>query len=217
VSARWRLTTSLGTALLACAPVLACGGAHGPSSADRFVDAQTGEVAQWAASPDGRVRAPLRSGLSWTKETPDDGSLFKARAEQGPTYVVASRIDLPSDAGSSPTLRACAEVHRARLLAAATARGVPMTPPRIVEERHRGASVPRVSYAVRLEAAEGARPASLMSSWTYALDGATCYGAGVTTIVRARQDDPGAPDPEDLQRLEAVYALVADGLAIGSP
>jgi hypothetical protein len=56
-----------------------------------------------------------------------------------------------------------------------------------------------------------------MSSWTYALDGATCYGAGVTTIVRARQDDPGAPDPEDLQRLEAVYALVADGLAIGSP
>lgn len=214
------MSARAGLAIAALALALgACAGGGASGARDRFVDGQSGEVSEWASSADGRLRVPLRRGLAWTKEAPDDGSAIKLRAEPGPTYVVAARVELASAEGerATPTLRACAEAHRARMLAAASARGVPMTPPRLAFEAHRGTTVPRVSYAVRLEAADGARPASLMSSWTYALDGATCFGVGVTTVVRAKQDDPGAPDPEDLQRLEAVYALIADGLAIGNP
>ncbi len=202
------------TCALACALTCAagCTGAR-PTTNDRFVDAPTGEVAAWATSPDGRLRVPLRRGLAWNKEPTDDGSLLKARADEGPTYVVATTFEAPPPV----TLRACAEAHGARMLAAAASRGVEMTTPRLIEEAHRAAMVPRVSYAVALEAAAGARPASLMSSWTYALDGTRCYAIGVTTLVHAKADDARLPDPDDLQRLERVYAVVADGVAVAPP
>jgi hypothetical protein len=189
-----------------------CAGAPSRGT-DRFVDAPTGEVAAWAASPDGRLRVPLRRGLAWTKEASNDGSLVRERADEGPTYVVASSFP----AAAPATLRACAEAHGARVLAAASSRGIEMTTPRLIEEAHRGATVPRVSYAVALEAAGGARPASLMSSWTYVLDGASCYAVGVTTVVRAKADDAKLPDPGDLERLERVYAVLADGVVVASP
>jgi hypothetical protein len=189
-----------------------CAGAR-PSTTDRFVDAPTGEVATWVTSPDGKLRVPLRRGLAWTKEATNDGSLLKERADDGPTYVVASSFP----AAAPATLRACAEAHGARVLAAATSRGIEMTTPRLIEEAHRGATIPRVSYAVALEAAGGARPASLMSSWTYVLGGGQCYAVGVTTVVRAKAGDAKLPDPDDLERLERVYAVLADGVVVASP
>jgi hypothetical protein len=197
-----RLGIGFGLALGACT-------ASHPST-DRFV-AAPGEVGAWATTDDGRVRVPLRRGLTWSKDATDDGTL-KMRAEEGPTYLVVATVDRKPDL----TLRSCAEAHRIRVLAAANARGVEMTPPRLVDESHRGTSVPRVSYAVPLEAAKGERPASLMSSWTYALDGDRCLAIGVTTIVHASAADPNAPDPEDLQRLEGVYEVAADGVEVGA-
>ncbi len=188
-----------------------CGGVG--ASGDRFVDAPSGEVASFATSPDGRLRVPLRRGLTWAKEPSVDGSLLRVRADEGPTYVVAAVVE----ASGQTSLRACAELHRARMLAAASAKGIDMTPPRLVEEAHRGVTVPRVSYAVALEAAAGVRPASLMSSWTYLLDAPRCLAIGVSTVVRAKADDPAAPDPDDLSRLEAVYEVLADGVSIASP
>jgi hypothetical protein len=97
------------------------------------------------------------------------------------------------------------------LSAAAVAGGVVMTPPEVSTEQRHGAKVPRLHYAVPLEAAAGARAASAMTAWTYVIDGdKRCVGIGVTTVVRASEKDPAAPDAEDLQRLERVFSAVAD-------
>ena len=184
--------------------LVGCG--NGNSRTDKFVAG--GAEVTWAETPDHHVRFPLVTGLTWETSPPTKDVLLKVRAQEGPTFVVVASID---DAPKPVALETCAERHRLRVSAAAVAGGVMMTPPEVSMEQRHGAKVPRLHYAVPLEAHAGARVASTMTAWTYVIDGnGRCVGIGVTTVVRASEKDSAAPDSEDLQRLERVFSAVAD-------
>lgn len=176
---------------------------------DTFVAANggSGEVGKWATTSDGRVRVPLAAGLAW-ETRPSAASLLEAGAPQGPTFLVVAVIP------SAPTPLArvtCAEAHRKQLMVAFAQKGIAMTTPEISMEPHKGETVPRLHYAVPLEASGNAKPASTLSSWGYVIDGDRCVGVGVTTIVHAKDGSDATPDPEDMQRLERVFGLAIDG------
>ena len=176
---------------------------------DTFLAANggSGEVGRWATTTDGRVRVPLAAGMAW-ETRPSNASLLEAGAPQGPTFVVVAVIP------SAPTPLArttCAEAHRKQLMIAFAQKGIAMTTPEISLEPHKGEQIPRLHYAVPLEASGNAKPASTLSSWGYLIDGDRCVGIGVTTIVHAKDGTDATPDPEDMQRLEHVFGLAIDG------
>ena len=194
--------------LVLVAACASCAGGKGANGApDRFVDAKTSD-AGWARTSDERLRIPLPDGLTWERR-PDTGSLLDLRAKEGPTFIVVAEI---ADAPTPIETASCAERHRTEVYAAASSKGIAMTLPQISFEVRRGEKMPRMSYAVPLEPAADARPASTLSLWTYVVDGARCVGVGVTTVVRGRVDKPDEPEQEDLDRLERVYDRVADGV-----
>jgi hypothetical protein len=195
--------------LLALA-LVATGALGCPSTtADKFVatGGGSGAVGQWATTSDGRMKVPLAAGLAW-ETRPSAGELLRAGAPQGPTFVIVAVIGgAPSPIEST----ACARTHRTQLMLAFAQKGIAATTPEISMEAHKGAQVPRLHYAVPLEATSGAKPASTLSSWGYLVDGDRCLGIGVTTIVRAKDGTTDVPDPEDMQRLELVFGLAMDG------
>ncbi len=200
--------------LTSCVLTSALAGCPSPQNHDTFVPG-TGAVASWATTNDGSLRVPLAGGITWGAPTYPKDSLVKVRGEPGPTFVVVAVI---ADAPAPLALMTCAEAHRLRITKAVIAAGVLTTPPTLSDEVRKGERVPRVHYAVPLQANAGARAASTLSSWTYFLVGSLsarrCVGVGVTTIVRAKADDPQSPDPEDLQRFDHVFATAADGTVI---
>jgi hypothetical protein len=177
---------------------------------DTFVAGREGEPT-WLATADGRLRVPLPSGLRWDAPTFTKDGGAKARADDGPTFVVVAPLD-DVDPPASP--RRCAESHREKLAIALAASGVEATVPRLIEETRRGEKVPRLQYAVPLEEKGAARPASTLSYWAYVVTGGRCLGISVTTVVHEAQGAPDQPDPEDLQRLERVFSSVAEGAKI---
>lgn len=188
--------------------VAACGSPKG----DTFVDAPNGggEIAQWMATPDGRLKVPLVRGLAWQSTTAGD-ALVAVRAPEGPTFVEVTSID-----GIEPPfdrLR-CATTHRQRIMIALAAKGIESTTPDVAIERRHGEDSPRLHYAVALVASNGAPPASSLSAWGYFVDGERCLGLGVTTIVRAKSGTTDQPDADDLQRLERVFGVAMDGAAL---
>ncbi|MEO7092125.1 MAG: hypothetical protein ABI175_02665 [Polyangiales bacterium] len=196
------LVTVLG---LAAATIFGCPSSNG----DRFVPASggSGAIARWATTSDGRVRVPLAAGLAW-ETRPSADMLLQAGAPEGPTFVIVAIIP----AAPSPVARGtCAEAHRKQLMIAFAQKGIAMTSPEITMEPHKGEQMPRLHYAVPLEAAADATPASTLSSWGYLVDGERCLGIGVTTIVHAKAGTDDTPDPEDMQRLEHVFGLAIDG------
>lgn len=183
--------------------LIACGNGRG----DQFID-KGGNAPTWAETPDHRVRFPLVPGLTWERVAPSKDSLLKLRASLGPTFVVVIAVE---DAPKPIEPGTCAEAHRARVAAAAIMGGVKMTEPAVSEEVRHGTKVPRLHYAVALEAkGSDTPPASAMSAWTYLADHERCVAIGVTTVVKANASKPSEPDPEDLQRLERVYGAIAD-------
>jgi hypothetical protein len=201
------MTRALSLLLLvvASASALGCPSNNG----DTFVPANgsAGAIGKWVTTSDGRVKVPLAAGLAWETRA-SDASLLEAGAPQGPTFVVVAVIP----GAPQPLARGtCAETHRKQLMLAFAQKGIAMTTPEITLEPHKGEQIPRLHYAVPLEAGEGAKPASTLSSWGYLLDGDRCVGLGVTTIVHAKDGTTDTPDPEDMQRLEHVFELVIDG------
>ena len=180
----------------------------GSSNGDTFVEAPNGagEVAQWIATPDGRLQVPLVRGLAWEKANAD--ALVAAHAPEGPTFLEVTSID-----GLEPPfdrLR-CATAHKQRIMIALVAKGIESTSPEIAMEQRHGEESPRLHYAVGLVANAGAPPASSMSAWGYFVDGNRCLAVGVTTIVKAKSGTTDQPDPEDLQRFERVFGVAMDG------
>ncbi len=188
---------------LACSP-------SNRGSRDTFVTGSSQSVTIVRTS-DARIEVPLAAGLAWEPPVLDQGALLKVRAKEGPTYVVVAAID---GAPTPLALGTCAEAHRAKIATSLVASGVRSTPPLLDDEIRKGARVPRLHYAVPLEAKGDAPPAATFSWWTYVLDRDRCVGIGVTTLVRAKQGEADAPDPEDLTRLDRVFSLVAEGTAI---
>jgi hypothetical protein len=200
-----RGTLSLVAFVVGAGAVLGCPSTNG----DKFVPTNGGNtgVGKWATTSDGRVKVPLASGLAW-ETRPSAVSLLEAGAPQGPTFVVVAVIP----GAPQPLARGtCAETHRKQLMVAFAQKGIVMTTPEITMEPHKGEPMPRLHYAVPLEANGDAKPASTLSSWGYLVDGDRCVGIGVTTIVHAKDGTPDTPDPEDMQRLEHVFELAIDG------
>lgn len=189
--------------------LFALGCTGGAGNRDTFVKGESSPT--WATTLDGRIRVPLAAGLKWDKPTPTKDSLIKARGEPGPTFVVVAEIP---DAPKPLSLATCADAHRARVHSALVTAGVLATAPMVTDETRHGQKVPRMHYALPLQAQGDNRPASTLSSWTYVLDRDTCVGIGVTTVVHAKPDDPKQPDPEDMQRLDRVFDTVADGVVV---
>ncbi len=175
---------------------------------DTFVGG-VGEIARWEETSDGHVRIPLVAGLAWDPPQAAPGTLLKVAAREGPTVVIVT--DVP-DAPSPRALGTCAGAHASRIAVAASKGGIAMTAPTVDDDVRKGKHVPRVHYAVALDAKDAARPASLMSSWTYVLVGDRCVALGVSAVVRSKVDDTGSPDPEDLHRLERVFSAIAEGV-----
>jgi hypothetical protein len=190
----------------------ACTGSKGHT--DTYV-AGGSDVAAWAVTADGRVKVPLANGVAWAQPTvakdASESTLLKVRGNVGPTFVVVARID---DAPKPLTLATCAVAHAERIAKAVSSANVFTSPPTVSEERRRGETVPRVHYVVPLEAAAGVRGAATITWWTYFLDQNRCIGVGVTAVVREKVDDASNPDPEDMQRLERVFALVLEGTQV---
>lgn len=195
-----------------CAIALACAGSK--NGKDTFV-AGGSDIAAWAVTPDGRVKVPLATGVSWGQPTPakepKDSTLLKVRGEAGPTFVIIARVD---DAPKPIALGTCAKAHAERIAQAVAAAGVYTSPPTISDELRRGERVPRLHYVVPLAAAPGVRGAATISWWTYFVDRERCIAVGVTAVVHEKADDPKSPDPDDLHRLERVFAMVSDGTVI---
>lgn len=189
--------------------LLACTGAK--PNGDTFVDGGS-EIASYAVSADGRVKVPLAAGIAWgTPIVGKDATLIRVRADAGPTFVIAAVVD---DAPKPLNLMTCAKAHGDRIAKAVSDAKVFASPPMLSEEKRKGEVVPRLHYVVPLQAAPGVRGAATMSWWTYFLDASRCVAIGVTAVVHEKQDDPTAPDPEDMHRLERVFSLVMDGTAI---
>jgi len=186
--------------------LLLLGGCSPPK--DTFVGG-VGEIARWEETSDGHVRIPLVAGLAWDPPQPAAGALLRVAAREGPTVVLVTVVP---DAPTPRALGTCAAAHASRIAVAASKGGVAMTSPVVDDDIRKGKHVPRVHYAVPLDVKDGARPASLMSSWTYVLVGDRCLALGVSAVVRAKIDDAGAPDPEDLHRLERVFSAIAEGV-----
>ena len=191
--------------VVAATGVLGCPSTNG----DTFVatNGGSGAVGRWATTSDGRVKVPLAAGLAW-ETRPTKASLLEAGAPQGPTFVIVAVI---SSAPLPLARTSCAEAHRRQLMLAFAQKGIAMTTPEITMEPHKGEQVPRLHYAVPLEASGDARPASTLSSWGYLVDGDRCVGIGVTTIVHAKDGTTDTPEPEDMQRLEQVFEVAIDG------
>lgn len=201
-----------GSARLAilCTLAAALGCAPSPGSKDTFV-AGTKQGPTVVKTSDARISVPLAAGLAWEEPKLDQGALLKVRADEGPTYVVVAAID---GAPTPLSIHTCAAAHRTKLAASLVASGVRSTPPIVDDELRKGVRVPRMHYAVPLEAKGDAPPAATFSWWTYFLDRDRCVGVGVTTLVRARQGQADAPDPEDLNRLDRVFSLIAEATEI---
>jgi hypothetical protein len=202
----WIVGASVRAALFAGA-LLACTGAKGP--ADKFVEGAP-EVA-FVPTSDGALKIPLAAGMKWEAPATTKDTLLKVRGEPGPTFVVATDIVY---APKPVALATCAEAHRALIEAALQKGGVLATRPVVSDEVHGGAHVPRMHYAVPLEANGASRPAATMSSWTYFVlsqgAAARCIAVGVTTVVKSKPDDANQPDPEDLTRLDRVFNEIAE-------
>jgi hypothetical protein len=185
--------------------LLGCG--NGSGRGDRFLEGAT-EAPSWAETPDHRVRLPLVHGLTWERTAPSKEVLLKMRAAEGPTFVVVAAVDY----GPKPVaLGNCAEAHRAKISTAAIVGGVKMTDPTVHQELRRGINVPRLDYAVPLEATNADAPrASALTAWTYLADLDRCVAIGVTTVVKGKASQPTEPEPEDLQRFERVFGAIAD-------
>ncbi|MGZ3420928.1 MAG: hypothetical protein ACXVEF_29505 [Polyangiales bacterium] len=181
----------------------ACPGAKGP--ADTFV-AGTAEVT-FVPTSDNALKIPLAAGVKWEAPITTKDTLLKVRGEPGPTFVVATDI---SYAPKPVALATCADAHRGLVEAALSKGGVLSTRPVVSDEVRGGVRVPRMHYAVPLEANGTSRPASTLSSWTYFLVGTRCIAVGVTTVVKSKPDDPNHPDPEDLNRLDRVFGEIAE-------
>ncbi len=183
-------------------------------SGDRFVSTPSGNgsIAEWLTSADAHVKLPLAAGLTWSQVPPSPDVLVKAKAVEGPTIVLVARIE---GAPMPLAIETCADAHRARIYAAAKKQGIAMTPPEISLEMRKGVKVPRLHYAVPLDAENGALPASLLTSWGYLVVDGQCLGLNVTTVVHGKKANPEEPEPEDLVRLDRVFDLAMDGWTIG--
>jgi hypothetical protein len=194
------------TALL-CVALVGCPSAKGP--ADTFV-AGTSEPT-WAETSDGSMKIALAAGVKWETQAASKDTLLKVRGEPGPTFVMAIEI---AYAPKPLALASCAEAHRGLVEAAMAKGGVVSSRPVVSDEVHAGAHVPRMHYAVPLEANGASRPAATMSSWTYFLvtreGAARCVAVGVTTVVKSKPDDVDHPDPEDLTRLDRVFGELVE-------
>lgn len=196
-----------------CAALLGCPSREGVTVITG-THATTKDVARWETSRDGHVHVPLANGLSWEPSTsPPPEDLIKVGAPQGPTFVVAVVID----GAPTPIAReSCAAAHRDRIIVALASKGIAFTTPQLTGEMRNGERVPRLDYAVPLQASEGVPPASLLSAWSYFVDRDRCIGVNATTMVHGKKDAPETPDPDDLQRLERVFDVVAEGTKITS-
>jgi hypothetical protein len=187
--------------------LMGCPSPKGP--ADTFVAGSNEPT--FAPTSDGSMKIALAAGVKWEAQTASKDTLLKVRGEPGPTFVIA--IDV-AYAPKPVALASCAEAHRALVEAAMTKGGVVSSRPVVSDEVHAGAHVPRMHYAVPLEANGSSRPAATMSSWTYFLvtrEGAPrCIAVGVTTVVKSKPDDLDHPDPEDLTRLDRVFGEIAE-------
>ena len=192
------------------AMAVACGPkAHAP---DEFVEGGGGPIARWIATSDDRIRVPLAAGLTWSDEAATGTTRLRARAEQGPTFVVVASTP---PAEGPPSRLACASAHVKQLEAALAHSSVVATPPAIGEERIGSEMRPRVHFAIALDAHEGKPAATLVSSWGYFLDAdRACVGVGVSTLVKASARDATRPDDDDLRRLDRVYALIAEATVV---
>ena len=190
---------------LVVALLVGCTGGKGKG--DTFV-AGGGEIASWAVTADGRVKVPLAAGVSWgPPATSGESTLLRVRGEPGPMFVVVARVD---DAPKPLALQTCAKAHGDRIAAAMSAANVFTSPPMLSDELRKGEKVPRLHYVVPLQSAPGTRGAATISWWTYFLDNDRCVAVGVTSLVREKEGDASAPDPEDMSRMERVFALVMD-------
>jgi hypothetical protein len=154
------------------------------------------------------VKVPLAAGISWgTPVTGAESTMLKVRGEPGPIFIVIARID---DAPKPLALPTCAKAHGDRIASAMSAANVFTSPPTVSDENRKGEKVPRLHYVVPLQASPGTRGAATMSWWTYFLDGERCVSVGVTSVVREKEGDPNSPDPEDMLRLERVFAQVSE-------
>lgn len=183
-----------------------------PANGDKFVEAPNGanEIAQWVATPDGRLKVPLVRGLAW-QSNGGASSLVSMRAPEGPTFLEVTSVD---DVEQPFDRLGCASAHRRMIMIALAAKGIESTPPEIAIERRNGEVSPRLHYAVALVASAGAPPASSLSAWGYFIDGKRCIALGVTTVVRAKSGTTDQPEPEDLQRLERVFGVAMDGAVL---
>lgn len=189
--------------------LIACTSSKGKG--DTFV-AGGSEIAGYAVSADGRVKVPLAAGVSWgTPATGKETTLIKVRGDAGPTFIIAAVVD---DAPKPLALASCAKAHGERIAKAMSDANVFVSPPMISDEKRKGETVPRLHYVVPLQTAPGVRGAATISWWTYFLGASRCVAVGVTAVVHEKADDPNTPDPEDMQRLERVFALVVDGTSL---
>lgn len=194
-------------AALLCVALVGCPSPKGP--ADTFVAGSNEPT--FVTTSDGSLKIALAAGVKWEAPATSKDTLLKVRGEPGPTFVLA--IDI-AYAPKPIALASCAEAHRSLVEAAMAKGGVVSSRPMVSDEVHGGAHVPRMHYAVPLEANGASRPAATMSSWTYfvvAREGAPrCIGVGVTTVVKSKPDDLDHPDPEDLTRLDRVFGEIAE-------
>lgn len=182
----------------------ACAGCPRPN--DAFV-AGAGEIARWEVTSDKSLRVPLPAGLTWDPAQATPGTLLRVAAKEGPTVVIVAVVE---EAPEPLALGTCAAAHAQKIAVVAAKSGITITSPVVDDDVHHGVHVPRVHYAAPLDSKDG-RPASLMSSWTYRLADKRCLALGVSTVVRSKLDDTGAPDPDDLHRLDRVFSMLAEG------